>query len=833
MKLKKVQKTKFRKKPKPQLEVTSNSSNEIKGLLLFAIGALIWFSFSFQNSVGAFGKFISSLLLGFFGLPAFVIPYCIFYFGFVIMFKQQSEIIRQRINCSIVLLIIISAMFHTAHYKIFSGQSLSLWGSLTNYYESGVELKGGGLIGGIISIPFLKVFQTLGTIVILSTIAIIDIVILTDVSLVSALTKIQEIMKLIVSGSFTFANFISQKVSRSQIVAEKIKIEMPLEENVSTEEIQINIGNEKIVMDKMRVIPFKAKLFGKGEVLKKDGTQGESFELLEKNDSKKHDVINLDYKEEKKHSKKDEEFTVNMDGIEKKKEEYKPNLEKGAPKVVDLVKKEDIIPKAEEEFIFKYSLPDREILNKAGNVTADREKIILEAKDNKKKLEDTLSSFGVEAKVVNITVGPAVTRYELAPSPGVKVSKIVGLTDDISLNLATAGIRLEAPIPGKAAIGIEVPNKEQLAVVISDVINTEDFKDFPSKVAFAVGKDISGENIIADIAKMPHLLIAGATGSGKSVCINSLIASILFKAKPDEVKLLMIDPKVVELGIYNGIPHLLIPVVTDPKKAAGALNWAVVEMNQRYKLFAEKGVRDITGYNKLMKTTAGDVLPQIVIIIDELADLMMVAPNDVEDAICRLAQMARAAGMHLVVATQRPSVDVITGIIKANIPSRIAFAVTSNVDSRTILDMAGAEKLLGKGDMLFYPVGEPKPIRVKGCFITDKEVEKIVQYVKMQKDSQYNDNITEYMKNSTQGRTDTEVDDDELINQAMELVIEAGQASASLIQRKFKVGYARAARIIDQLEQKGIVGVFEGSKPRQVLMSKQQLMERQMAKNEN
>lgn len=332
---------------------------------------------------------------------------------------------------------------------------------------------------------------------------------------------------------------------------------------------------------------------------------------------------------------------------------------------------------------------------------------------------------------------------------------------------------------------------------------------------------------------MPHLLIAGATGSGKSVCINSLIASILFKAKPEEVKLLMIDPKVVELGIYNGIPHLLIPVVTDPKKAAGALNWAVVEMNQRYKLFAEKGVRDITGYNKLMKTSAGEVLPQIVIIIDELADLMMVAPNDVEDAICRLAQMARAAGMHLVVATQRPSVDVITGIIKANIPSRIAFAVTSNVDSRTILDMAGAEKLLGKGDMLFYPVGEPKPIRVKGCFITDKEVEKIVQYVKMQKDSQYNDNITEYMKNSTQGRIDNEADEDELINQAMELVIESGQASASLLQRKFKVGYARAARIIDQLEQKGIVGVFEGSKPRQVLMSKQQLMERQMAKNEN
>ncbi|NJD01426.1 MAG: DNA translocase FtsK, partial [Ruminiclostridium sp.] len=478
----------------------------------------------------------------------------------------------------------------------------------------------------------------------------------------------------------------------------------------------------------------------------------------------------------------------------------------------------------------KYKYPPLELLNDdpdtGGNSKSYRNQIIEDAK----KLEETLASFGVSAKVINVTRGPTVTRYELQPSAGVKVSRIVNLADDISLNLAASGVRMEAPIPGKAAIGIEVPNKEINMVLLRNVLKTSEFTQHPSKVSFAIGKDISGECVIADIAKMPHLLIAGATGSGKSVCINSLIISLLYKSTPDEVKLLMIDPKVVELGVYNSIPHLLIPVVTEPKKAAGALNWAVQEMVNRYRLFAEKSVRDLKGYNELaMKDNEINKLPQIVIIIDELADLMMVAPNDVEDAICRLAQMARAAGMHLVIATQRPSVDVITGVIKANIPSRISFAVSSQIDSRTILDMAGAEKLLGRGDMLFHPVGKPKPIRIQGANITDAEVENVVDFVKAQGNAIYDDNIIEEINSNDSPIEDNNGDNDELLPRAIELVVEAGQASVSLIQRKFKVGYARAARIVDQMEARGIVGGYEGSKPRQILISKQQWQELQMA----
>ncbi|NTV89568.1 MAG: DNA translocase FtsK [Clostridiales bacterium] len=450
-----------------------------------------------------------------------------------------------------------------------------------------------------------------------------------------------------------------------------------------------------------------------------------------------------------------------------------------------------------------------------------------------KKLEETLGNFGVSAKVINVTRGPSVTRYELQPSAGVKVSRIVSLSDDISLNLAASGVRIEAPIPGKAAIGIEVPNKDVNMVTLREVLESDEFEKHPSKISFAIGKDISGESIVADIAKMPHLLIAGATGSGKSVCINSLITSILYKASPEEVKLLMVDPKVVELGVYNGIPHLLIPVVTEPKKAAGALNWAVQEMVNRYKLFADKSVRDLSGYNDLMKRNGEQTcLPQIIIIIDELADLMMVAPNDVEDAICRLAQMARAAGMHLVIATQRPSVNVITGVIKANIPSRISFAVTSQIDSRTILDMGGAEKLLGRGDMLFHPVGRQKPIRIQGANITDIEVEKVVEFVKAQGNAEYDETIIEEINSEETPTENNDGDNDELLPKAIELVVEAGQASVSLIQRKFKVGYARAARIVDQMEARGIVGGYEGSKPRQILISRQEWHELQMSQKQ-
>ncbi|MCI7657254.1 FtsK/SpoIIIE family DNA translocase [Anaerotignum sp.] len=449
---------------------------------------------------------------------------------------------------------------------------------------------------------------------------------------------------------------------------------------------------------------------------------------------------------------------------------------------------------------------------------------ILEQQKNGRKLEMTLKSFGVEARVINVSAGPTVTRYEVSPSQGVKVSKIVNLADDIALNLAASGIRIEAPIPGKAAVGIEVPNKETKSVYLRTVLESDAFRKHPSKLAFALGEDITGNPIVTDIAKMPHLLIAGATGSGKSVCINTLITSILYKADPKEVKLLLVDPKVVELSVYNGIPHLLIPVVTDPKKASAALNWAVREMLERYNDFAACGVRDIKGFNA-MKEEKGESeakMPQIVIIIDELADLMMAAPGEVEDSICRLAQMARAAGMHLIIATQRPSVDVITGVIKANIPSRLAFAVSSGIDSRTILDMVGAEKLLGKGDMLFYPSGQSKPSRIQGAFVTDKEVEQIVDFLRKSSRPGYTQEMVDQITAVAKTAGGPSEETDEFFEQAVDLILEKEKASVSMLQRQFRIGYNRAARLMDELERRGLVGPEEGSKPRKVLITRAQ-----------
>ncbi len=450
------------------------------------------------------------------------------------------------------------------------------------------------------------------------------------------------------------------------------------------------------------------------------------------------------------------------------------------------------------------------------------------------RLQQTLATFGVRVTITDISQGPSVTRYEMQPEQGVKVSKIVGLADDIKLNLAATDIRIEAPIPGKAAVGIEVPNKENSAVALRDLLESKEFKEFPSNLAFAVGKDIAGKIVTTDIAKMPHMLIAGATGSGKSVCINTIIMGVLYKAHPDDVKLIMIDPKVVELSVYNGIPHLLIPVVTDPKKAAAALHWGVAEMTDRYKKFADYNVRDLKGYNKKVEEMRekGDAdapakLPQILIIVDELADLMMVSPGEVEESICRLAQLARACGIHLIIATQRPSVDVITGLIKANMPSRIAFAVSSGVDSRTILDMVGAEKLLGKGDMLFYPQGYPKPARVQGAFVSDKEVSDVVDFLKNQAiGNVYSEDVEEKIKNMGSssaeggaGASGSGSEYDQYFAEAGRFIIDKDKASIGMLQRVFKIGFNRAARIMDQLCEAGVVGEEEGTKPRKVLMS--------------
>lgn len=480
----------------------------------------------------------------------------------------------------------------------------------------------------------------------------------------------------------------------------------------------------------------------------------------------------------------------------------------------------DIEFSAEKEQMKPYQLPSYHLLSKpeqnqqhtSGN----------QYRENAKKLEDTLQSFGVRAKVLEVVKGPTVTRYEIQPDIGVKVSRIVSLTDDIALALAAKDIRMEAPIPGKAAIGIEVPNTSVSMVTLREVMESSAFHESKSKISVALGRDISGQPMIADLAKMPHLLVAGATGSGKSVCINGLIISVLFKAKPNEVKFLMIDPKKVELNGYNGIPHLLAPVVTDPRRASMALKKVVVEMEHRYELFSNSGTRNIEGYNEhLMKTESGEPLPYIVVIVDELADLMMVAANDVEDSITRLAQMARAAGIHLIIATQRPSVNVITGVIKANIPSRIAFGVSSQVDSRTILDSVGAEKLLGRGDMLFLPVGAAKPTRIQGAFLTDEEVESVINYAKEQEKAEYNEELVPELNEQAFDAPDEL--EDELYDQAVQIILEAKQASVSLLQRRMRIGYTRAARLIDSMEAKGVVGPYEGSKPREVLVTPEDL----------
>ena len=511
-----------------------------------------------------------------------------------------------------------------------------------------------------------------------------------------------------------------------------------------------------------------------------------------------------------------------------------PEPPKGNSLAEDQIHKD--IAKAAKQPPAEYRIPPLGLLQKGKAATGDSSR---ELKETAMRLQQTLNTFGVKVTITDISQGPSVTRYELQPEQGVKVSKIVGLADDIKLNLAATDIRIEAPIPGKAAIGIEVPNKENMTVALRDLLESKEFQEFNSNIAFAVGKDIAGKTVVADIAKMPHMLIAGATGSGKSVCINTLIMSILYKAHPDDVKLIMVDPKVVELSVYNGIPHLLIPVVTDPKKASAALHWGVSEMEDRYRKFADYNVRDLKGYNKKIETMpvpegeeAPKKMPQIVIIVDELADLMMVCPGEVEESICRLAQLARAAGIHLIIATQRPSVDVITGLIKANMPSRVAFSVSSGVDSRTILDMNGAEKLLGKGDMLFYPQGYSKPARVQGAFVSDKEVSDVVDYLKNQAlgntYSNYAEDIEEKIKNigSSGGSSGSGAgggnDRDEYFEEAARFIIDKDKASIGMLQRVLKIGFNRAARIMDQLCEYGVVGEEEGTKPRKVLMSMEQ-----------
>ncbi len=759
---------------------------------------------------GIVGVKLTEVLGGLMGIIRYVIPVGIFALAIKIACEDSYELSYKLVQYVIFLITIATLM---ATFQISQGNIIptkEITEVVKDAYSIGTTGVGGGAIGSAIAVPLVNLLGTFGTIILSIGIAILLAVFMFGIS-----TK--EIVQKIVEHSQERkqerkqARYEARQMQREEQEHNR-QLAKQIEQEATGEQIKINFGG-RIVDENIN-----------NNLKKYDHSQDELVPLTGETKKSgifgaKQEIINT-----VEENKQEESIENNL---------FKQEEEQKEDKTKEVLQLEHAIVVEDEH----YEYPPVELLAKPKQKTLKGGAKALT--DTASKLQKTLYSFGVSAKVEHVSVGPAITRYELKPAEGVRVSKIANLADDIALNLAAETIRIEAPIPGKQAVGIEVPNKEKQAVNLREVIESDEFQDSASKLTVALGRDVAGSIQLADIAKMPHVLIAGSTGSGKSVCINTIITSIIYKSKPSEVKLVMVDPKVVELSVYNGIPHLLIPVVTDPKKAAGALAWAVQEMDNRYNLFAEKGVRDLKGYNKAIEKDEGaGKLPQIVIIVDELADLMMVAAKDVEESICRLAQKARAAGMHLVIATQRPSVDVITGLIKANVPSRIAFAVSSQVDSRTILDSVGAEKLLGKGDMLFFPSGAPKPVRVQGAFVSDEEVEKIVGFVKQNGTATYSEAILESIENSN--KSDKEVteangeDDgaDDLLMDAIQTVVETGQASTSFIQRRFKVGYARAGRIIDQMEERGIISGYERNKPREVLVTLEKLAELKMGKSE-
>ena len=752
-----------------------NANISIITMVIFSVllGVLIY------NQSGIMGQQISSILSGVMGFIKYIVPIGTFLIAiYKLCNKKEDAYIKlfQYALLSVCVAIFMHIVYLPKDVEQFSNGFLD---TVTRAYEQGkTDDKVGGVIGAIGAIPLTKLLGKVGASILVLGVELILIILIFNIN------PIEEI---------------------------RVRLAEREERKLAEEKERIKEERKKPTVMKVEENEDKKETRREKRLREKEEQRRAALEL--------DDQITINLNDDGKSSKKKASEGYIEENLFKKEQEQKQE------KVKEVLQLEHALTVEDEH----YEFPPVQLLSEGEKKSVKGGKKAVT--DTAAKLQKTLYSFGVSAKVENVSVGPAITRYELKPAEGVRVSKIANLADDIALNLAAETIRIEAPIPGKQAVGIEIPNKENEIVHLRDIIDCSKFIEHKSKLAFALGKDVAGEEVVTDIAKMPHVLIAGATGSGKSVCINTLIASIIYKAKPSEVKLVMVDPKVVELSVYNGIPHLLIPVVTDPKKAAGALAWAVQEMENRYSLFASKNVRDIKGYNEeLDKEGSTEKLPQIVIIIDELADLMMVSSKEVEDSICRLAQKARAAGMHLVIATQRPSVDVITGIIKANIPSRISFAVSSQVDSRTILDMAGAEKLLGKGDMLFYPAGAAKPTRVQGAFISDKEVEKVVDFVKANGEATYNDDILEQIEkaNSTDKEIEEQENDDDtdpLLMEAIEVVVETGQASTSFIQRRFKVGYARAGRIIDQMEERGIISGFQGSKPREVLMSKERWQE--------
>ena len=790
------------KRGRPSKKEQKTISNDMLGGFLVVLGLILFVFIGFKN-VGNFADICKVLLLGALGKSAYSFPILLMIIGIHCILSEKKVKPFRELKRGLVVIALIAATL-----LVFTQSSVTMYENpvktIVDSVNAGITGKNyGGAIGTLIA----------GLVAGLTGMSVARII-FPIVTFILTLFLCNISFKQFFGGLKYSINYIIDHLSN-------MKNTLFRDDEVKQYEYTDNLGNKVPKLSRRE----KAKIEKEQEKLDKLREPG-SENVAQNLNVSNADQIEFDFN--KLGGKPKPPTEEEIKGKQKRDEFFKIQKEEKEDKSLKEVMILDHTAHVEND---NYIFPSIELLAEPKEGEAfDRKAIHSVAV----RLQKTLQSFGVEARVTNITKGPTVTRYELTPSTGVKVSKIVNLSDDIALNLAAKSIRIEAPIPGKAAVGIEVPNAAAESVMLREVIESDTFKNHKSKLAFALGKDAAGEVCVGDIAKMPHMLIAGATGSGKSVCINSIIVSILYKAKPSEVKMILVDPKMVELSGYNGIPHLLIPVVTDPKKAAGALNWAVQEMVNRYNLFASKGVKDIKGYNAVIeKEEGGAKLPQIVIIIDELADLMMVAPNDVEDAICRLAQMARAAGMHLIIATQRPSVDVITGIIKANIPSRIAFTVSSQVDSRTILDMAGAEKLLGKGDMLYFPVGETKPLRMQGTFVSESEIENIVEEIKANTNATYNTEIIESIekangKNNANADAEEQDDADELLNEAIDLVVEMGQASASMIQRKLRVGYARAGRMVDQMEERGLISGSAGSKARQVLISKEEWQEIKM-----
>ncbi|MCD8154039.1 MAG: DNA translocase FtsK [Clostridiales bacterium] len=865
-------KTSTRKKSGASSGNAASFQNDI--ILLIILAACIILMASDFGMGGIVGNTISKACFGVMGLMAYAFPVLLFIAAAFLISNHTNPLAYKKVAAGIVFFACMCGLLQllTAGYQ--KSSTFSDYFAMSSNYHTG-----GGVIGGALCISTISAFGTVGAYVILVMVMMVCLIILTQRSFFGFLNRIADGLAGMARDSHDVyeegrsdrdkmreLKSRQKRKKREERRAEKIR---RLEEAIEAEEeaLAAESGKESAKGGKRTAKSRKTNSGSRKKTGGKTAWGEDTFEQITlrpgKEPEKKSpsgktaaegtgDVLTFETGEsgngqmefhihrEKPAPEPEEEefFTVSVEDSPEKKKSGEEKEAAPGEKTRGSVKnprssQKDIeggIRNIQHEIDSRetekeYRFPDLKLLKRgSGKTRGDSDEYL---RKTAQKLQDTLHSFGVNVTVTNICCGPTVTQYELQPEVGVKVSRIVSLADDIKLNLATPDIRIEAPIPGKAAVGIEVPNKEYSPVLLRDLLESREFKEAKSKVSFAVGKNIEGKPIVADIAKMPHLLIAGATGSGKSVCINTLIISILYKARPDEVKLIMIDPKVVELSVYNGIPHLLIPVVTDPKKAAGALNWAVSEMTNRYNTFAQYGVRNVNEYRKkieTLETPEGEEpparMPQIVIIVDELADLMMVAPGEVEDAICRLAQLARAAGIHLIIATQRPSVNVITGLIKANMPSRIAFAVSSGVDSRTILDMNGAEKLLGKGDMLFYPQGYPKPARLQGALVSDEEVSQIVRFLADRNPAaEYSPQIESQMNSGILSPGSGTEERDVYFEEAGKFIIEKEKASIGMLQRMFKVGFNRAARIMDQLCDAGVVGPEEGTKPRKVLMT--------------